>query len=151
MSTYYTPGAALIEGPQRPRKKRSWIRKAILPAAALFIGMGMGAAGAGGSQEPAAAPTPAPTVTETVEVKVPGPVETKTVEVPGPATVPPVCTVALDYADEGFTISSEVLGGLQAGLKTGDFSASDAGNAKLNALAPKWNAAKAACRLAAEK
>lgn len=146
MSTYYTPGAALIEGPQRPRKKRSWIRKAILPAAALFIGMGMGAAGAGGSQEPAAAPTPAPTVTETV--KVPGPVETKTVEVPGPEreVAPAICATALDYADQGFTIAGEVLTALQAGIASGDFSGADAGNEKMSALAPKYNAAKAACR-----
>lgn len=150
MTTYYDPNPAT---PVRPRK-RSWVRRTILPAAALFVGIGMGAASAGGgSSDPAAAPapTPAPTVTQTVEV--PGPVETKEVKVPGPTVTknvtPPVCKVALDYADEGFTTFGEILTAIQAGIASGDFSEADAGNKKVAELAPKYNAAKAACRLSA--
>jgi hypothetical protein len=168
MSTYYThpnpnaPAEDLMSTGGRPRKKRSWIRKTIIPAAALLLGIGMGAAGAGTPQpQPASAPAPAPTVTQTVEtpgpvqterVEVPGPVQTKTVKVPGPEVVrvPASCTTALDLADEGFTVSSEILKAIQDSIASGDFSGAEAGNAKLNALAPRYNATKAACRAAAE-
>jgi hypothetical protein len=144
MTTYYSPE---MQQPVRPRKKRGWVRKAIIPAATLFLGIGMGAAsaGGGGGQEPAAAPTPAPTVTQTVEV--PGPVQTKEVEVTKEVKVTPaVCKVALDYADEGFTNFAEILQAINDGISTGDFSAAAAGNEKVTKLAPKYNAAKAACR-----
>lgn len=147
MSTYYSP--AMNDAPQRPRRKR-WFLKAAIPVAAFLIGTGAGAAGAGGGQELAAAPTPAPTVTETV--KVPGPVETRKVEVPvEKAVTPAVCTVALDYADEGFRDFAQILTDIQSGISTGDFSAAAAGNEKVTKLAPKYNIAKAACRAAAGK
>ena len=62
MSKFYTTEPNLnvhpvTVGAKRPRKQRpAWIRKAIIPAAALFIGIGVGTAGGGDNQAPAAAP-----------------------------------------------------------------------------------------------
>jgi hypothetical protein len=145
-TTQYTPGgspAGTYGAPQwnppttPPKKpnffKRHWLILTV-GVVALALGSGIGAGNA---------------KTETVEVikevQVPGPerVVTKEVKVNVP-TVPASCLEALTLNEEAFDIASESLGY----VSKGQFAAANASTSRLNALAPKVNAAKAACRAA---
>lgn len=129
MTTFHDPRPITV----RPRTRKRWTRF-LWPAVALIIGLGVGA-------NTAQAPPP-----QTIEkvVNVPGPERVVEKKVPGPTVeiVPKECLSALDYADQGFT----TFAGILQSLLDGDVSAMDAGNAKVRALAPKYNLVKAACR-----
>lgn len=120
--------------PTTPPKKKQWFKNPLLliPLGALLLGLSIGGATA---------------KTETVEVikevKVPGPERTvtKNVEVPTPVT-PASCLEALTLNEEAFDLA---VGALDA-ISQRDMVTANSYTAKLQALAPKVNAAKAQCR-----
>jgi len=126
----------------------------IVAAAVATIGLGYaaGASTNNSAQEaahyaathPVVAPTPMPTatVTKTAPAK-PAPTVSTTTTV-SVATVPQACLDALDNADQGFTYASQII------TAAGEFDVAtmNAVTEKVTALAPKYNANKAACRAA---
>lgn len=120
--------------PSQPPAKRKPSKLMIAGAAALLLA-GF-AAGAGTAK------------TETIEVEkrveVPGPQVTREIEVPGPTqeVTPAACVQALQYADEGFSIMSDILGAIQAD----DLPTLEQKNEELAPLPDKYNAAKELCR-----
>lgn len=87
---------------------------------------------------PVVVSTPAPTVTVTEPAK-PAATVTTTVAV---LTVPQACLDALDNADLGFTYAGQIMDA----ASNLDSDTMDTYTAKLTALAPTYNANKAACR-----
>lgn len=131
----------------QPPKPKAWWKKPIfiLPAACLLLGLGLGASN-----------RPAP---ERIEVPGPERVVTKTENVEVPVT-PEVCLTALDLAEQGFTYAAESMGYMSAALTAAsdlDIDAINKASAdlkvvtpKMEALAPKANAAKSECRATAK-
>lgn len=143
-------GAQPKAPPSEQRKKTwGWWLAAVVFAWIIGLGMGLG----DDSPTPASA-TPAPTETVTV----PGP--TVTVEA-DPETIerevtPGSCTLALDYAEEGFGITAQMMeaaGTAFGKIGEGDLDAAldavnkiDGYTAQINKLSPKYRAASAQCR-----
>jgi hypothetical protein len=134
--------------PKAPKKK--WFRR---PAVLLTV-FGLGCALVGGGIGASGKPEPV-----TVTKEVPGPervvtkTETKEVEV-----TPQSCLTALDLAEQGFDYASEAMGYMSAAMTAAgniDLAGVQQASAdlktvtpKMEALAPKANAAKAECRAA---
>jgi hypothetical protein len=100
------------------KPKRRWVLPVIIGTGAFILGLTIGGAGSVDT------PTEPATVTKTV---------TKT---------PAVCDEAIRIAYQGFTISADIM----TAASEFDAAAMDAGTAKLNALAPQWQAAASACQ-----
>lgn len=101
-----------------PKKRRAWLIPAGIAALALLLGISIGVSG-----------RPAPVTIE------------KTVEKPVNVT-PPACTQALDLYEQAMDGLSTSLGYIM----DGNYSAAGTNTAKVKALAPRVNAAKAECR-----
>lgn len=122
------------EPPTRPRPKFN--RKLIWPAVAtiaLLLGIGIGT---GNKPEPE-------TTVETKTVQGPERVVTKNVEVP---VTPQSCLDALTITETAFTYLSESM----QHILDADYAAAEKSTARVKALVPKSNAAKAECRAAAK-
>lgn len=119
--------------PPAPRKKQ-WFKNPLLliPLGTLLLGLSIG--GASAKTE---------TVEVTKEVQVPGPERTVTKEVKVPVpTTPASCLEALTLTEEAFDYASESVGA----ISKYDLAGANAATKKLQAIAPRVNAAKAACR-----
>ena len=127
-------------------KKVTVPRWAALAALALILVLFVSAVSGRTAPSNEAAPAPAATAPETI---------VETVEV---ATVPDACLVALDAADEGFTIAAEAMGYASAGFMAAseyDLAALQAAQEgivassdKLAPVSPQYTTNRDACRAA---
>lgn len=128
--------------------QKRWAWPAVA-AAALLVGTGIGSAT---QPEPTTQ-----TVTQTKVRTVPGPTKT-VVKTDVQEKTPASCLTALDYADQGFGYASESMGYAQEGFEAVSNLDIDKlqqvtpklqrVNEKIGSLAPKYRAAKDACRSA---
>lgn len=124
-------------------KEKGLLLPLIVGVVALILGIVLGS-----STGKAEAVVKTHTVTKTVQVKVPVP------------TVPKQCLDALDEADHGFTLASDMTSSFSDAIKaiqaadiSGMTSATDdikSINSSLDALSPQYNANKMLCRGAAD-
>jgi hypothetical protein len=141
--------------PPNPKRRRWLVAPAAVVGGLLLIGIGatIGDPAATSTKPVAAAPTvtvtatpaPAPTITLTLPAK-PAPTVTTTTTVKV-ATVPQACLEALTYAETGFDLAATAI------TAAGEFDVDTLTKttARVNRLAPKWLAAKEACRSAAAR
>jgi hypothetical protein len=139
----YGPQQPPFQSPKKPGL--GWKAKTGIGVGILVLGIVIGAAPGEGSTTDTSSgsqPTSQPTVTKSV----PGPETTKTAT-ETVTQVPQACLDAIDNAETGFTYAGEAMeaaGNLDAdGI--------EAATAKLNKVAPKWQANKELCRAAGEK
>jgi uncharacterized protein involved in copper resistance len=133
-------------------KEKGLLAPIVAAICALLVGIIVGANVAGGdSKQQVAQAKPAPAVTVTA---------TPAAEVVEKTTVPEACTKALDEADHGFDLASDMANEFQGAItaiQNGDLDGmKDATkniksiNTSLGLLSPDYNADKLVCRAAAE-